>query len=462
MHWFEAEAPIRKKMAVAFGILVGLIALSALIALVRGDWIAAATNSVVAVLAGGLSLRFRTAICDPYVNTVVRMEALAAGDLDSPIAYTEYQDCVGRMTRAMFTFRDTARAQIESAAEQAAVVTTLRSSLDSLTRGDFTADIDADFPPAYAELKTNFNAALASLRTLVGSVLESTSTISTGSTEIAQASEDLARRTEANAASLEQTSAAVSQIEGRLKTSAEAAERTVSRADGAIQSVATGRVTTGEAVQAMTRVSDSAKGIDSVIEGLDKIAFQTRVLAMNAAVEAGRAGEAGRGFAVVADLVSALAMRAEEEAGRARDQLTATQSDIGAAVEMVQKVDTAFADISGDVSEVHVLLAEMASANEAQANAITEISSAIGAMDQATQQNAAMVEQTSAAARSLTNEVGTLSAQASNFKVGQASSSKSPATPRRSATQSTVRHFAATRHGSQRETVVQMDEWAQF
>ncbi len=148
MHWFEAEAPIRKKTAVAFGILVGLIAFSALVALVRGDWIAAGTNIVVAALAGGLSLRFRTAICDPYVNTVVRMEGLAAGDLDSTIAYTDYKDCVGRMTRAMFTFRDTAQAQIASAAEQAAVVATLRTRLESLTHGDFTADIDADFPPS--------------------------------------------------------------------------------------------------------------------------------------------------------------------------------------------------------------------------------------------------------------------------------------------------------------------------
>jgi methyl-accepting chemotaxis protein len=168
----------------------------------------------------------------------------------------------------------------------------------------------------------------------------------------------------------------------------------------------------------MNRVSESAKGIDSVIEGLDKIAFQTRVLAMNAAVEAGRAGEAGRGFAVVADLVSALAIRAEQEAGRARDQLTATQTDIVAAVERVHKVDGALSTISGDVGEVHVLLGEMANDNNAQSAMISEISTAISTMDKATQQNAAMVEETSAAARNLTDEVAALSSRAAQFKIG--------------------------------------------
>ena len=427
MQWFEAEAPIRQKTLVAFGTLVALMVVLCCIAALRGDWVMAGTGAAAAIIGAVLGQRFRTAICDPYVNTVVRMEALAAGDLGSPIAYTDYKDCVGRMTRAMFTFRDTAEEQKRASREQGEVVATLRTSLASLTQGDFTAEIRAEFPPAYAELRSNFNEALSALRDLIGSVMESTATITTGSVEIAQASEDLARRTEANAASLEQTSAAVTQMDQRLRSTAEAAGRTVVRADGAIQSVAGGRVTAEEAVQAMTRVSESAKGIDSVIEGLDKIAFQTRVLAMNAAVEAGRAGEAGRGFAVVADLVSALAMRAEEEAGRARDQLTATQTDIVTAVEMVQKVDSAFTDISGDVGEVHVLLAEMASANEAQSTAISQISVAIGTMDQSTQQNAAMVEETSAAARNLSSEVQALAEQAGQFNVGDPARAPAPA-----------------------------------
>ncbi|WP_294258314.1 methyl-accepting chemotaxis protein [uncultured Sphingomonas sp.] len=333
-------------------------------------------------------------------------------------------DELGEIARAVEQFRLSAqeRAQIDAraAAEQQMVTNTVRESLVRVAQGDLTADVTADFPAAYAELKANLNEALSSLRELIGSVTASTQRIRTGSSEIAQASEDLARRTEANAAALEQTAAAVTQMDQRLKATATAASSTVQRADQAISVVSSGRSTADEAVQAMTRVSESAKGIDSVIEGLDKIAFQTRVLAMNAAVEAGRAGEAGRGFAVVADLVSALAMRAEEEAGRARDQLTATQADIVTAVGMVEKVDGALSNISSDVGEVHQLLGRIASDNQAQSSAISEISDTIGTMDQSTQQNAAMVEETSAAARNLTSEVASLADQAERFNIGNA------------------------------------------
>ncbi|MFS2109453.1 methyl-accepting chemotaxis protein [Sphingomonas sp. Sphisp140] len=369
----------------------------------------------------------RAGITQPLARLQDTMRSLAGGNNRVEVPGTDRGDELGDMAKTVLVFRDAAQAQEAAAAakakadaEQKMVVETLGDNLGDLAKGDLTASITREFPGEYIQLKTNFNEAVSSLRTLIGSVMESAATINTGSTEIAQASEDLARRTESNAASLEETSAAISQMDQRLKVMAGSAGRTVERADGAISTVSGGRAIADEAMQAMTRVSDSAKGIDSVIEGLDKIAFQTRVLAMNAAVEAGRAGEAGRGFAVVADLVSALAMRAEEEAGRARDQLTATQTDIVSAVDAVQKVDGALANISSDVGEVHTLLAEMAADNQAQSAAITQISTAIGTMDQSTQQNAAMVEQTSAAARNLNTEVNALSEQASRFTVGAA------------------------------------------
>ncbi|MBC9032525.1 HAMP domain-containing protein [Sphingomonas sp. JC676] len=366
-----------------------------------------------------LIMAVRSRVVLPLVSLAGTMRKLGAGDLTAEVTGTDRGDELGDMAKAMVAFRDQLHAAEQAKQAQAQlIVASLGSGLTALADGDLTAQVTADLQPPFAQLKTNFNEAMTSLRSLIGSVTESAASIRTGSGEIAQASEDLARRTEGNAASLEETSAAVTQMDGRLKATAAAASRTVERADGAIATVSGGRDIADEAVQAMTRVAESAKGIDSVIEGLDKIAFQTRVLAMNAAVEAGRAGEAGRGFAVVADLVSALAMRAEEEAGRARDQLTATQTDIAAAVQMVEKVDSALVNISSDVGEVHQLLGQMAADNQAQSTAITQISAAIGTMDQSTQQNAAMVEQTSAAARNLTSEVSALADQAARFRTG--------------------------------------------
>ena len=355
----------------------------------------------------------------PVEGLAGTMRELGAGNLAVEVTGADRQDELGDMAKAMLEFRNQLQAAEESKQAQAQlIVDSLGEGLTALANGDLTTEVSANLQAPFTALKDNFNSAVTSLRTLIGSVAESAATLRTGSNEIAQASEDLARRTESNAASLEETSAAITQMNQRLQATATGAQRTFDRADGAMKSVANGRGTTDEAVQAMTRVSDSAKGIDSVIEGLDKIAFQTRVLAMNAAVEAGRAGEAGRGFAVVADLVSALAMRAEEEAGRARDQLTATQTDIVTAVDRVQGVDHALLNISNDVDEVHKLLAGIATDNQAQSTAIVEISAAVGAMDAATQQNAAMVEETSAAARSLTSEVAALSERAARFTIG--------------------------------------------
>ena len=375
----------------------------------------------------GLALAFwiaRVTIARPLNRLQQGMVVLAAGETDLAVAGTDRRDEVGDMARAVLVFRDAVAAQKTAAIESAAaaeaqrqVVDTLGGHLEAVARGDLTVNIDAKFPPAYAALRNNFNDALASLRELIASVVTGAEALRGGSNEIAGAASDLSRRTQENAASIEETSAAIGQMDVRLRDSAGAATETVQSASQAIRTVDDGRSVANGAKQAMERVSESAKGIDAVIEGLDKIAFQTRVLAMNAAVEAGRAGEAGRGFAVVADLVSALAMRAEEEAKRARDQLTVTQSDIGSAVDAVMRVDGALADITTDVSKVNALLESLASDNKAQASAITEISSAVENMDRSTQHNAAMVEETSAAAQYLNEEVNLLAARAAAFRI---------------------------------------------
>nr|WP_257215117.1 methyl-accepting chemotaxis protein [Sphingomonas sp. R-74633] len=390
---------------------------------------------------GAALLLARTAkrlLVQPLLDLAGTMRALDGGDLSVSVPHTAREDELGGMAQAIDAFRDKLKAA-EAAKETQTrlIVDTIGTSLDAMARGDLSIEVTAELTGPFAALKRSFNDAAQGLRALIGNVVTGTENIRTGANEIASASEDLAQRTERNAATLEETNAAVNAIDHRLKSIALSASETLSRADGAIAVVGNGRAVADEAVQAMGRVSESAKGIDSVIEGLDKIAFQTRVLAMNAAVEAGRAGEAGRGFAVVADLVSALAMRAEEEAGRARDQLTQTQAEVVTAVEAVMKVDGALADISGDVGQVHALIGTMAEDNNAQSHAISQVSEAIGDMDRGTQQNAAMVEETSAAARNLTQEVETLANSAASFTIA-APNGRAPAPARRALEASTV------------------------
>lgn len=426
--------------------------------------------SLIALIAtiGVAAVLSKSQIVKPLERLQYAMRALAGGNNAVDVPGTERKDEVGAMAQSVLVFKQAAVEQAKaekikeaSDAAQKTVVDTLEDRLKKLAEGDLTASIDAHFAPEYEGVKANFNAAVAALRDLIASVMESAETISTGSAEIAQASEDLARRTEGAAASLEETSAAVTEMNQRIKNTATAATQTVDRATGAIGVVDSGRSVADEAMQAMSRVSESAKGIDTVIEGLDKIAFQTRVLAMNAAVEAGRAGEAGRGFAVVADLVSALAMRAEEEAGRARDQLTATQADVTAAAEMVKRVDAALGAIVGDVNEVHGLLETMATDNQAQATTVTQVSTAVNSIDQMTQQNAAMVEQTSAAARNLNSEVAALKAQALRFNTGGSRSHAAP-NPAHKERAPTSYQPKARSVAQVRAVALEREDWASF
>jgi methyl-accepting chemotaxis protein len=465
--FFTGYDPIKDASGKTIGILfVGIPESDVMGAIGGARWMLALSAALISLLVAGASWYAGRRMFSPLVQMTAAMRALAAGKVDIAIPAHAATDEIGAMAEALQHFRtsEIARQQAESrdreaeaAREQAMDV--LGQALAKVAGGDLTADIGHDFPADYAKLADHFRSAIGSLRELIGTVLEGTASIRTGSNEIASASEDLARRTEANAASLEQTAAAITQMNQRIDATAAAAGVTVERADQAIGVVGAGRSTADEAVQAMTRVSDSAKGIDSVIEGLDKIAFQTRVLAMNAAVEAGRAGEAGRGFAVVADLVSALAMRAEEEAKRARDQLTVTQSEVVVARGAVERVDNALAAIVDTVGEVHQLLGGIAADNRAQSSAIREISSAIGDMDRATQQNAAMVEETSAAARQLTEQVARLDAHAATFQTGgQQAPLRRPVLPSQSA--------GAKASGATRAVPVQAmadgDDWASF
>jgi methyl-accepting chemotaxis protein len=306
----------------------------------------------------------------------------------------------------------------EAAAERNQAIASLDRALARLAQGDLARDV-TDLPAAFASLESSYNQTLANLRGTIGSVVQASGTIQGGSRDIAETSENLARRMESNAAALEQAAVTLGQVEDRVKATAHGARETLTIADEALEAMDQGKHGASDAVRTMHMVHDSARNIDMVIEGVDKIAFQTRVLAMNAAVEAGRAGEAGRGFAVVADLVRALAMRAEEEARKAREGLVATQSEIAAAVDAVARVDDALTGVATKFGRVHALIAQMSQDNAVQSNAISEINMVVGTMDRATQQNAEMIDKASVAAQSLHDDATGLAKQAGRFVVGQ-------------------------------------------
>ncbi|WP_294252616.1 methyl-accepting chemotaxis protein [uncultured Sphingomonas sp.] len=420
MEWFKANAPIRLKLLIAFGLFVGfMVAVTAVDAIL--PWaLSLEVDAGLTLCALICAWWLREAIAVPYVTTVVRMEALAAGDLKSPVAYTDFTDCVGRLTRAMASFKQAAEAQIEQnalAKEHAAVVRGMAVYFQRLADGDLSAKITEHYPQEFGDLKDGYNGAIDRLRDLIDALMDSTQSIETGSREIAQASGNLARRTEHAAGELSQTAVAVKQITGSVRETAAAADQSLAASHSARSAVTEGRNRTTAATVAMEAVTESSRAIDGVIEGLEKIAFQTRVLAMNAAVEAGRAGEAGRGFAVVADLVSALALRAETESASAKEQLTRARDEIGTAVAAVGLIDEAFQTIEASTEDSARRADEIARASREQADATKAVSGALSSIESGIQQNAAMVEETSAATTHLLREVEVLSGQTGAFKL---------------------------------------------
>lgn len=317
------------------------------------------------------------------------------------------------------------RVEAEAARERAArmaelqrAMTTLSGSLEGLRDGRLTGELPADFPESFGQIRSDYNAALGSLRTLVASVGGSAAQIKESAFAMADATEDLAARSQATAASLEETTAAIGEIDSRLRATAEAVATTRAEAGTAMTRVVEGRQKVGEAVQAIGDVSESAKAIDTVMEGLDSISFQIRVLAMNIAIEANRAGEAGAGFAVVAELVGQLAQRSEEESRNARTYITRTQEGVIAAAAAARGLEASFAQVAKAVETVNSLVATMADDNRAQSLAVSELATAILQMDRAVQQNAAMVEESSATCRVLSEEADLLAERSEAFDTG--------------------------------------------
>jgi methyl-accepting chemotaxis protein len=319
---------------------------------------------------------------------------------------------------------DEERALVEAerrrvAEEQDAVVAALADSLNRLARGDLTAVITAPFNGRYQQIKDDFNAAIDSLREAMSAISTSTSGLRAGSDEIASASDDLSRRTEQQAASLEQTAAALDQITATVKRSAEGAKQASAAASDATVGAARSGEEMQEAVAAMGEIEESSKQITNIIGVIDEIAFQTNLLALNAGVEAARAGDAGRGFAVVAQEVRALAQRSAEAAREIKALIANSTAQVERGVKLVGETGKALGGIVKRIADIDGLVSEIAQSSQEQSTGLNEVNTAVNQMDQVTQQNAAMVEETTAAAANLRNEAGELERLVAQFQTGR-------------------------------------------
>jgi len=421
--WFTEHAPIRTKFNFMVSVYVATVAAGAFCAYMAGVseglailWLAAAGIIIGLTLAFGLITK--KLCCDPYVNTVVRMEALAQSDTTSEIHYLHHtKDCVGRMARAMLTFKDNAEAVRIAAEQQEKIVSILSDALRSLARNDLTGQIDETLPKDCEALRTNYNDAVNSLRQAMLSVAATKQTIDVGTEEINRATEDLAMRTQSQAESVERTLQEMTTLESEIKqTALDAATVKTSMAKARRQAENSGEIV-GQTVEAMARIERTSSEIASFVEVIDGIAFQTNLLALNAGVEAARAGESGKGFAVVAGEVRALAQRAAEAAHDVKEKVNGSQREVESGVALVGDTGKALESIAENIVEVTGLVSEISNSTQRQATGLSTVNETLSKIEKMTQQNAAMCEETSAATRNLKQHAGVLSQQVSAFEL---------------------------------------------
>lgn len=417
--WFEKYAPIRAKFRALFYLhgLLGLLATAGAVLAARGfatPGIALAVFALVATLAT-VKISGKL-ICDPYVETVVRMEGLAAGDLASPIRFTEHRDCVGRMTKAMAVFRDNAvQVQMNNTRQQ--MVEALERGLLALEGGDMTIKLETAFAEEYESLRASFNRTIVELEASISQVVSSAECVRTGSAEIRSASDDLAQRTANQAATLERTSTSMKNVIGMVEVTARSAGEVRVAVSTARGDADDGAAVVRNAVTAMDAIEKSSMQINQIIDLIDGIAFQTNLLALNAGVEAARAGDAGKGFAVVANEVRALAQRSSDAAREIRALITTSSTQVAQGVDLVGQTGRMLERIGTKIAEINRLVDAIAHGAEVQSEALTEIGGGVVSMDQMVQQNAAMVEQTAAAARGLASEAEGLAELTTRFRL---------------------------------------------
>jgi methyl-accepting chemotaxis protein len=294
---------------------------------------------------------------------------------------------------------------------------TLRQTAHRVAEGDLSVVVhveggDASLAGAIAQM-------VAKLRETVGSIRQSTDAIATASSEIASGNQDLSNRTEQTSANLQKTASSMEQLATTVAQSAGSAQQASTLAGAAVKAAQQGGAIVSQVVSNMEEIAGASRKIGEIIGVIDGIAFQTNILALNAAVEAARAGEQGRGFAVVATEVRTLAQRSAQAAREIKELVTTSGVKVDAGSKLVQSAGHAMDGIVADVQRVSDIVGEISVATSAQSRGLGEVNSSVGELDQMTQQNAALVEESAAAAQSLREQASNLATSVTAFRLHQ-------------------------------------------
>jgi methyl-accepting chemotaxis protein len=420
--------------------------------------------AAIAVLTGVLGTFFvhRTVIMLVNRMRLVMME-LAKGNLNANFEGADRGDEIGDFARAFLSFKTAAieklrleaeakvqrersdaersvaeaeRREAEAekaraAADQAKSLKALAEGLSRLAEGDLTTRLEDGFTDAYRQIRSDFNATTERLLQTINAIASSSREVTNAAAEIAASTSDLSQRTEHQAAAIEQTTASMEQISGTIKKNADYAHNANVSAIRTREVADRGGQVVAKAVEAMGLIEGSSRKVADIIGVIDEIAHQTNLLALNAAVEAARAGEAGRGFAVVASEVRSLAQRSSQAAKDIKGLITNSNVQVQTGVDLVNKAGAALSEIVDSIKSVAAIVGEIASASTEQATGINEINRALVQMDEATQQNSALVEENAATAKTLEQQAAAMSDRVAMFRF-DAATAGSMNTPRAS------------------------------
>jgi methyl-accepting chemotaxis protein len=347
-------------------------------------------------------------------NAAKAIGALVKGILlDVELGVSSYIDAAEQARREMEMARATA---IQN---KTAAIAALTRAVSELSRGNLQARLTGEFSEEYQALQSDFNRMAAQLEEVIRAIAASTLELANAASEISASTTDLSQRTEEQAASLEQTSASMEEISVTVKNNAENATRANDLTRATRDVADRGGQVVSEAVSAMTRIEESSRKISDIISVIDEIARQTNLLALNAAVEAARAGEAGRGFAVVASEVRSLAQRSSQAAKDIKDLITSSAGQVKDGVDLVNRAGGSLNEIVESIKGVATIVSDIANASNEQASGIDQVTRALTQMDEATQQNSALVEQNAATAKTLEEQQEAMSERIAFFRFAQ-------------------------------------------